>query len=111
MGQKTNPYGQRVGINQKWRASWYHINNNFYVNNIPNIKTQGLIYSRENTYFSGLEDYLIKIFNRKSIKYFKFKINFILVDFRFFKGIGGNFYGFLRYTKRFGKTKRSLFFK
>jgi len=107
MGQKTNPYGLRVGINQKWRASWYNINNNFYINNSPLINSQGLIYSRENNYFTGLEDYIIKRFNRKFVKHLKNKINFRLVDFRFFKGIGGSFYGFLIYTKRFGKTKRN----
>lgn len=72
--------------------------------------TQGTIYPRENNYFTGFEDYIIKRFNRKIITSFKKKVNYIFVDFRFFKGIGGGFYGFLRYTKRLSKSKRSKLF-
>ena len=107
MGQKTNPFGLRVGIRQKWLSSWYKINNNFFINNNQIIMTQGTIYPRESNYFTGLEDYIIKRFNRKIITIFKKKVNYRFVDFRFFKGIGGGFYGFLIYTKRVGKTKRS----
>lgn len=107
MGQKTNPFGLRVGIRQKWLSSWYKINNNFFINNAQTVITQGTIYPRENNYFTGFEDYIIKRFNRKIITSFKTKVNYMFVDFRFFKGIGGGFYGFLRYTKRFSKSKRS----
>lgn len=114
MGQKTHPNGLRVGLYRKWVSSWYGSRNEQNSFN-PSIKKnflspQGVISARGGVFFSNIDDFIENIFKR----YFMTKISFSrrlrLVDFRFFKGRGGQTYGFLFYTKLIMRQKALFIF-
>ena len=98
MGQKTHPIGLRVGLSQKWSSSWYD-NKGFFANKNQNFLSKGIIGIRGGVYFNGIEEFIIKLLNRKLVTKFNNTFKYIPVDFRFFKGYGGHTYGFLVYTK------------
>ena len=93
MGQKTHPIGLRVGLSQKWTSSWYDTSTN------QNFLSKGVIGIRGGIYFNGIEEFVIKLLNRKLVTKFNNTYKYIPVDFRFYKGCAGHTYGFLIYTK------------
>jgi len=54
---------------------------------------------RGGIYFTGIEEFIRKLLNRKIITKFNTTYQYRPVDFRFFKGAAGHIYGFLIYTK------------
>ena len=110
MGQKTHPNGLRVGIYRKWISSWYGSRNEQNKYN-PSLKknyysSQGTISARGGNFFSNRDDFIENIFKRYLITKISFARRLILVDFRFFKGSGGQTYGFLFYTKLIRRQKK-----
>ena len=99
MGQKTHPIGLRVGLSQKWSSSWYNTNKGFFENKNQNFLSKGVVAMRGGVYFNGIEDFIIKLLNRKINTKFNNTYQYMPVDFRFFKGYSGHTYGFLIYTK------------
>jgi len=112
MGRKTNPIGLRVGLHRKWIGSWYgSVKNKAYYNTTFTNQTflpQGNLSLRGNLYFSGIENILINLFKRYFFTKLSKTIQFIPVDFRFFKGNGGHVYAFLLYIKRKSKGEAKL---
>ena len=43
MGQKVNPYVQRIGINRNWRSLWYADRKDYQVNVIEDAKIRAFI--------------------------------------------------------------------
>ena len=109
MGQKTHPNGLRVGLYRKWVSSWYgsrNKQNNFNPSRKENyFNSQGVISSRGGIFFSSIDDFIENIFKRYFITKISFARRLMLVDFRFFKGMGGQTYGFLFYTKLIRRKK------
>lgn len=109
MGQKTHPNGLRVGLYRKWVSSWYGSRNEqskFNSSRKKNyINPQGVISSYGGNFFSSRDDFIENIFKRYFITKISFTRRLILVDFRFFKGRGGQTYGFLFYTKLIRRKK------
>ncbi len=110
MGQKTHPNGLRVGLYRKWASSWYGSSQNrsqIAINSktsaTQTFLSQGTIAARGGVYFSGREDFVENLVKRYSLTKFSNSRRVLLVDFRFYKGLGGSTYGFLIYTKLLGR--------
>ncbi len=112
MGQKTHPIGLRVGINRKWTSTWYSFNNEkssiagtsnsqlsqSFSKKEP-INIQSVISSRGGNYVPGIQSFLENLFLRYTYTKLSTTRRFFPVDFRLFKGIGGQVHGFFIYLK------------
>ncbi len=61
--------------------------------------SNGAVASRGGLYFTGREDFIENLLKRYSVTKFSNARRLLPVDFRVFKGYGGQRYGFLIYTK------------